>query len=155
MDAWLGKYAEFTKNVSDKADSSYAGAGAAGGLGFAFLAYTNASLKSGIDIVLQETRIEDDIKRADVVVTGEVRLDSQTVMGKAAIGVAKLAKKHGKKVIAFCGCTTADAEACNEHGIDAYFPIVRGVTTLEDALNSSNAYKNLNATAYQVFRLLI
>lgn len=154
MDAWLGKYAELTKNVSDKADSSYAGAGAAGGLGFAFLAYTNASLKSGIDIVLQETRIEDDIRRADVVVTGEGRLDSQTVMGKAPIGVAKLAKKHGKKVIAFCGCTTADAEACNEHGIDAYFPILRTVTTLDEALDKENAYQNLRATAYQVFRLI-
>jgi glycerate kinase len=76
-------------------------------------------------------------------------------MGKAPIGVAKLAKKYGKKVVAFSGCVTEDAEICNEHGIDAYFPIVRGVTTLEDALNSSNAYKNLNATAYQVFRLLI
>ncbi len=154
MDAWLGKYAELTKNVSDKADSSYAGAGAAGGLGFAFLAYTNASLKSGIDIVLQETRIEDDIKRADVVVTGEGRLDSQSVMGKAPIGVAKLAKKHGKKVIAFCGCTTADAEICNEHGIDAFFPILRSVCTLDEALDKDNAYKNLVATATQVFRLI-
>lgn len=154
MDAWLGKYAELTKNVSDKADSSYAGAGAAGGLGFAFLAYTNASLKSGIDIVLQETRIEDDIRRADVVVTGEGRLDSQSVMGKAPVGVAKLAKKYGKKVIAFCGCTTADAEICNEHGIDAFFPILRSVCTLDEALDKSNAYNNLKATAYQVFRLI-
>lgn len=155
MDNWLENYAEISKTVSKKADKNYAGVGAAGGLGFAFLAFTNAALKSGIQIILEEIDIENDIKNADIVVTGEGRLDSQTVMGKAPIGVAKLAKKYGKKVVAFSGCVTEDAEICNEHGIDAYFPIVRGVTTLEDALNSSNAYKNLNATAYQVFRLLI
>ncbi len=155
MDNWLEKYAEISKTVSKKADKNYPGSGAAGGLGFAFLAFTNATLKSGIQIVLEEIDIENDIKNADIVVTGEGRLDSQTVMGKAPIGVAKLAKKYGKKVVAFSGCVTEDAEVCNEHGIDAYFPIVRGVTTLEDALSPLNAYKNLNATAYQVFRLLI
>ena len=76
-------------------------------------------------------------------------------MGKAPIGVAKLAKKYDKKVIAFSGCVTEDAEICNENGIDAFFPILRDVTTLEEALDVDNAYKNLTATAYQVFRLLI
>ncbi len=155
MDTWLENYAEIAKTVSDKADKDYAGAGAAGGLGFAFLSFTNAVLKSGIELVLQETNIENDIKTADIVVTGEGRLDSQTVMGKAPIGVATLAKKHGKKVIAFSGCVTDDAELCNEHGIDAFFPILRQVTTLEDALDTDTAYKNLTATAYQVFRLLV
>ena len=75
-------------------------------------------------------------------------------MGKAPIGVAKLAKKYGKKVIAFCGCTTKNAEVCNQHGIDAFFPILRTVTTLEEALEKNNAYENLRATAYQVFRLI-
>lgn len=155
MDAWLEKYAELAKTVSGMADKDHAGAGAAGGLGFAFLAFTNATLKSGIEIVLEETGVEADIKNADIVVTGEGRLDSQTVMGKAPIGIAKLAKKYGKKVIAFSGCVTEDAEICNEHGIDAFFPVVRGVTTLEEALDPNNAYRNLSATAYQVFRLLI
>lgn len=154
MDAWLENYAEITESVSGKANKDHAGAGAAGGLGFAFLAYTNATLKSGIDIVLEEINIVDDIKAADIVITGEGRLDSQTVMGKAPIGVAKLAKKFGKKVIAFCGCATPDAEICNEHGIDAYFPILRNVTTLEEALDIQNAYDNLHGTAYQVFRLM-
>ena len=152
MDVWLMNYAEIAKTVSEKADENYSGAGAAGGLGFAFLAFTNAVLKSGIKMILEETKIENDIKEADIVVTGEGRLDSQSVMGKAPIGVARLAIKYGKKVIAFSGCVTEDAEVCNEHGIDAYFPIVRGVTTLDDALNIDNAYKNLEATAYQVFR---
>ena len=155
MDLWLSNYAELAKKISDTADKDYAGTGAAGGLGFAFLGFTNATLQSGIKIILEQTRIEDYIKDADIVVTGEGRLDSQTVMGKAPIGVAALAKKYGKKVIGFSGCVTEDAEVCNEHGIDAFFPIVRGVTTLEDALNKENAYKNLTATAKQVFRLLI
>lgn len=155
MDAWLGRYADIARSVSDRADPDCEGAGAAGGLGFAFVAFTNATLSPGIDIVLDEIKLEDDIKRADIVVTGEGRLDSQSVMGKAPVGVARLAKKYGKKVIAFCGCATEDAEVCNEHGIDAFFPILRAVTTLEQALDTDNAYGNLKRTAYQVFRLLM
>lgn len=155
MDAWLAKYAQVAKTVSRKADENHMGAGAAGGLGFAFLSFTNATLKSGTQIVLEEIGLEADIRNADIVVTGEGRLDAQTVMGKAPIGVAKLAKKYGKKVIAFSGCVTEDAEVCNENGIDAFFPVVRGVTTLQEALNTQNAYKNLSAAAYQVFRLLL
>lgn len=155
MDAWLREYSKIAKTVSDKADENYAGAGAAGGLGFAFLSFTNATLKSGIDIVLEEIKIENDIKDADIVITGEGRLDSQTVMGKAPIGVAGLAKKYGKRVIAFSGSVTEDAEVCNEHGIDAFFPILRGIVTLEEALDVDNAYKNLSATAYQVLRLIL
>ena len=155
MDGWLANYARLAKTVSAKADAQAAGAGAAGGLGFAFLAFTNAVLRSGVETVLEETNLEAEVKTADIVVTGEGRLDSQTVMGKAPIGVAKLAKKYGKKVIAFSGCVTEDAEVCNEHGIDAFFPILREITTLEEALASDKAYRNLTATAYQVFRLLL
>lgn len=154
MDIWLNNFAELSKTISNKADKDSAGAGAAGGLGFAFLSFTNSALKSGIEIILEETIIENDIKNADIVVTGEGRLDSQTVMGKAPIGIAKLAKKYNKKVIAFSGCVSDDAEICNDYGIDAFFPILRNVTTLEDALDTNNAYKNLSSTAYQVFRLL-
>lgn len=155
MDSWLKNYAGIAKTVSQKADENYSGAGAAGGLGFAFLTFTNAALKPGIQVVLEATDIEKHIKDADIVVTGEGRLDSQTVMGKAPVGVADLAKKYGKKVIAFSGCVSDDAEICNDYGIDAFFPILRNVTNLEDALEINNAYKNLEATAYQVFRLLL
>lgn len=154
MDAWLAKYADTAKSVFPNADPEYPGAGAAGGLGFAFMTFMNASLESGISIILDETELEKHIADADIVVTGEGRIDFQTAMGKAPIGVAKLAKKHGKRVIAFAGCVTEDAEECNEHGIDAFFPIVRGVTTLDEALDRQNAYNNLKAAAYQVFRIL-
>lgn len=155
MDTWLKSYAELAKTVSDKADKDYPGTGAAGGLGFAFLSFTNAALRSGVEIILDELNMEEDIRNAQIVVTGEGRLDSQSVMGKAPIGVAKLAKKYGKRVIAFSGCVTDDAEICNDHGIDAYFPILRSITTLEAALDLTNAWQNLSATAYQVFRLLL
>lgn len=155
MDSWLKRFATLTKRYNPKVDMDHPGAGAAGGLGFAFLAYTNATLESGIKIIMEETGLESAIADADLIVTGEGRLDHQTVMGKAPIGVAKLAKKYGKKVIAFSGCVVSGAEVCNDHGIDAFFPIVRGVTTLEDALNTENAYQNLMDSAYQVFRLLL
>ena len=103
MDQWLGAYAELAKERFPKADPKYPGTGAAGGMGFAFLTFTDAVLESGINIVLDETKLEDYIKDADLVITGEGRMDGQTAMGKAPVGVAKLAKKYGKKVIAFAG----------------------------------------------------
>lgn len=154
LDDALLKYAQKTKLVFANADESKEGAGAAGGLGFAFQTFLNASLESGIQIVLSETGLEQEIQSSDLVITGEGRLDGQTVMGKAPIGVARLAKKYGKKVIAFSGCVAEDARICNEHGIDAYFPILRGVCTLEEALEKETAISNLTDTAEQVFRLI-
>ncbi|MBQ7957419.1 MAG: glycerate kinase [Clostridia bacterium] len=154
MDLWLEKYAAIAKTISPDADSDFPGAGAAGGLGFAFHTFTNSVLESGIDIIIDAIGLEDSIKNCDIVVTGEGRLDSQTVMGKAPIGVAKLAKKYNKKVIAFSGIIGNGAEICNEHGIDAFFPIIRTITTAENAMKPDNAYKNLTDTAYQVFRLI-
>ena len=154
MDSWLLKYANIAKALSDKADPDLPGAGAAGGLGFAFATFTNASLEPGIQIILEETHLEKYIKNADLVITGEGRLDAQTVMGKAPAGVANLAKKYGKRVIAFAGCVTDDAAVCNEHGIDAFFPVLRNIITAKDAMNTETAYKNLVDTACQVFRLI-
>ena len=154
MDAWLDQFAEISQETFENADANQPGTGAAGGLGFAFLSFLNARLQSGITIVLGETRLEDYIKDADLVVTGEGRLDSQTVMGKAPAGVAELAQKHGKKVIAFSGCVTEDATVCNEHGIGAFFPILRTVVPLAEAMNAETARKNMTATAEQVFRLV-
>ena len=154
MDKALAEYARLTRKILPESDPDAKGSGAAGGLGFAFRSYLGASLLPGIGIILEETRLEDYIKDADLVVTGEGRLDSQTAMGKAPIGVAALAKKHGKRVIAFSGAVTDDAELLNKHGIDAFFPILRRITTLEEALDKSTAYKNLTATAYQVFGLI-
>ena len=130
------------------------GAGAAGGLGFAFKAFLNAELIPGVDLILSETRLEDFIRDADIVITGEGRLDGQTVMGKAPIGVARLAKRYGKRVLAFSGILGDGVEAVNAAGIDAYFPILRNLVSLEDALDVKNAAVNLTSTVEQVFRVL-
>ena len=154
MDLWLKNYSSVVEKALKNAYSNYPGAGAAGGLGFAFKSFLNAQLDSGVKIILEETKLEEYIKNADLVVTGEGRLDFQTAMGKAPIGVAELSKKHNKKVIAFAGSVTDDATICNEKGIDAYFSIMQVVSTLDEALDKNNAEKNLFNTAYQVFRLL-
>lgn len=154
MDAWIKHFSNVAKEKYERADTEAKGAGAAGGLGFAFLTFTNAALESGISIVLKETKLEEYIKEADIVVTGEGRLDGQTAMGKAPIGIANIAKKYGKTVIAFAGCVTEDATICNENGIDAFFPILRNICDLSEAMDKDNAYKNLKATTCQVFRLI-
>ncbi len=154
MDGWLKNYSKIVKEKYPDADCEYPGTGAAGGLGYAFFNFTNSKLESGIKIVLDETKLEEYVKNADIVVTGEGRLDHQTVMGKAPVGVANIAKKYNKKVIAFSGSVTEDAGVCNEHGIDAFFPILRRIVTLEEAMQTDTAKKNLTDTAEQVFRLL-
>ncbi|MDO4621295.1 MAG: glycerate kinase, partial [Lachnospiraceae bacterium] len=154
MDQWLQSYAALSRQKYPHADSSHAGTGAAGGLGFAFLTYTNAVLESGIKIILEETALEQYVKDADLLVTGEGRLDSQTVMGKAPIGAAKIAKKYNKKVIAFSGCVADDAGVCNAHGIDAFFPILRETVSLSEAMEHDLAERNMTAAAEQVFRLI-
>jgi len=88
------------------------------------------------------------------VVTGEGRLDFQTAMGKAPVGVARLAKKHNKMVVAFAGAVTRDATECNKNGIDAFFPILREICTLDKAMEKEYAAENLAATAEQVFRII-
>ena len=149
LDAALANFATVSGG-----DADCPGAGAAGGLGFAFRTFLRGELESGVGLVLKETGFEERVQQADLVITGEGRLDGQTIMGKAPIGVAAMAKKYNKKVIAFCGCVGEGASKVNEHGIDAFFPILRTVGTLEEALDCANASKNLTDTTEQVFRCL-
>ena len=148
--------AHFARVTSESLENDYMntpGAGAAGGLGFAVLAYVGATLTPGIELILDAVGLEDELSGADVVVTGEGRLDFQTAMGKAPVGVARLAKKYNARVVAFAGSVTKEATACNKEGIDAFFPILRGVCTLADAMDPVNARNNMIATVEQVFRL--
>ncbi len=153
MDAWLSHYADIVKATVPTADQNAAGAGAAGGMGFALKTFLGATLTGGIDLVLQKLPLAARIKNADLVITGEGRLDRQTVMGKTPIGVAAVAKQFRKPVIAFAGGVTADATVCHEHGIDAFFPIVRGVCTLDEAMHPETAKANMTAAAEQAARL--
>lgn len=154
LDRGLKNYSIITKDLIGKDLLNHPGSGAAGGLGFAFLAYLNGNLQPGIDIILEAIHLEEDILDADYVITGEGKLDIQTAMGKAPVGVAKLAKKYNKKVIAFAGGVTKDAYKCNEAGIDAYFSIMQVPMPLEKAMETEVARENLKNTVEQVFRLI-
>lgn len=154
LDKGLKNFAEVVKKDLSKDIAHIEGAGAAGGLGFGFLGFLNSKLESGIKIILDEIKLEEVVKDADIVITGEGRLDNQTAMGKAPIGVAKLAKKHGAKVIAIAGCTTPDAVKCNEEGIDAYFSIVNKAMAIDEAMKKENATQNMIETTIQIFNLI-
>lgn len=154
LDTLLKRYAELTMAVLPDADPDAEGAGAAGGLGFALLAYLGAKMQSGIELVIDVTGLEEKIKGADIVVTGEGRLDGQSCMGKAPVGVARIARKYGKPCIAFSGAVSADAVKLAEYGIDAFFPIVRKPVTLTEAMDIENAKRNMEDTVRQVFNLI-
>ena len=155
LDGWLMNFATVSsKRNFLKADPLAPGTGAAG-TGFCFPSlFLQGKLEPGIDIVLETIALEAALLDADLVITGEGRLDEQTAMGKAPVGVAKLAKKHKKTVIAFAGSVTSGARECNKQGIDAYFPILRQITTLEEAMDNEQAAQNLADTTEQVMRLV-
>lgn len=117
MEQSMQCFSALVKAYDPDSDADLSGSGAAGGLGFALRTFLHAELKPGIDIVIRQTGLAAAIRHADIVVTGEGRLDAQTVMGKVPAGIAQTAKKYGKPVIAFCGCVGEGAEICNQHGI--------------------------------------
>ena len=106
MDLWMKHYSELVKEYNPAANSEAPGSGAAGGLGFAFRSFLQGELKSGVSLILEETKLSEKMQGADLVITGEGRLDEQSAMGKAPIGVAKLAKEQGIPVIAFAGAVS-------------------------------------------------
>lgn len=154
LDAGLEHFANIVAKHKGEDFANKPGAGAAGGLGFAFTAFLGGELESGVKIILDETKLEEELKDADIVMTGEGRLDHQTVMGKAPIGVAQLAKKYNCKVIGVAGATTKEAITCNEAGIDAFFSIVNGAMSLKEAMKPEIAYENMKQTTQQIFNLI-
>ncbi len=149
------------ENLTGKADRYTPGAGAAGGLGYAFLMFLGGKLMPGIDIVLSETGLEADVEWADTVITGEGRIDAQTMMGKTPSGVAKLAKKHGKYVIAIGGCLGDGAEKCVKEGVFNECYAVNNVLGIDDsdpeqvrtAMKPENAAANLTTCAAKITEL--
>ena len=154
MDAAAERFSKVCAEYFGRDASALAGAGAAGGMGYALAEFLDAELIPGAELVLQAAGIEKELPGADYAVTGEGRLDSQSVMGKVPVGVAKLAGKYGVPTIAIAGCAAESAKICNDHGIAAYFPIPPGACTLEEAMDKKTAAQNLSRTAEQVFRLL-
>ena len=157
MEQWdsrIARYASVCEAFTGRSSRELPGAGAAGGLGFALLNFLQAELKPGAELVLETVRLEEELRDCDLVITGEGRLDGQTVMGKAPIRTAQLAKRWGIPVAAVAGAAGPEAVRCNEAGIDAFFPIPSAPLSLEEAMEKETARKNLSLTAEQIIRLL-
>jgi len=154
MDRWLSRYADMTAAALRRDVRMREGSGAAGGLGFALTAYLNARLGSGAKAVIEATDLERKIAQADILITGEGKLDFQSCMGKAPVEAAWLAKKHGKKVIVLAGAVADTADGGCDWGVDAFFPIVGSPCALSEAMEKVNARRNMTRTAEQAFRLL-
>ncbi len=137
LDKNLAHYADVIKATNGRDVIDISGAGAAGGLGAALLGLFDASLRPGIDIVMDAVRLSDVIKDADLVITGEGRIDSQTIHGKTPIGVARTAKRYDIPVIAIAGSTAKDCAIVHKHGIDAVYSVVLGATDLPTALKEA------------------
>ncbi|RVT57439.1 glycerate kinase [Niallia taxi] len=133
LDENLAHYAEIIEKDLGVKIADVPGAGAAGGLGGGLLAFMQAELSRGVDIVMEAAKLSDIIAGADLVITGEGKIDGQTIFGKTPIGVAKTAKKHGVPVIGIAGNVAGDSDAVHEYGIDAIFSIVPGAVSLQEA----------------------
>jgi len=149
MDEWIFNYSELLKNKYHMGDAYYPGVGAAGGVGYCFKTFLNAELKKGIDLVVEKIKLEQEIKTCDLVITGEGKLDAQTLKGKTPLGVASLAKKHHKKIIAFCGIAGDDCDKVLSV-MDAYYPILDHIDNLQEALDPINASRNLTNKVKEV-----
>jgi glycerate 2-kinase len=152
LDANLAHYAGVLKEQLGKDLIDFPGAGAAGGLGAGLLAFTSAELRSGIELVIDFTKLEDKVKMADFVLTGEGGIDFQTQYGKTPYGVAQAAKKYGKPVIALAGYV-GEVDVLYDKGIDAIFGILPKATSLEEALAAGR--ENIEKTAENIARLLV
>lgn len=153
LDKSLTNYAEVIKREFNIDVANIEGAGAAGGLGAALLIFLNGELKRGIELIIKHTDLENKIKDADFVFTGEGAIDNQTIFGKTPMGVASIAKKNNVKTIAFAGKIGEGVENLYDVGINSIFGIIRGVCSLDEALK--NGEINLEKTVENVVRTLI
>jgi len=157
LDDALSHLADVTEEVLKTDNRNLPGAGAAGGLGFAFASYLDGDLRPGVEIVLDAVLPEKELSEADIVVTGEGRFDGQTAMGKAPVGIAKRAKEKDCMVLVFAGSIEPQGVRKVQDEmqlVDGAFPILPGVMTLEEAMQKTVAYENMSYTAEQVFRVI-
>ncbi len=153
MDQWLAQYARLVRQAFPNADEEAAGSGAAGGLGFAFQAFLRGKLQSGSSLVMELTGLEQEIAQADLVLTGEGRLDGQTAFGKAPSVVAKTAGKYGVPVLGFAGTVEGSSAELQNSGLCAWFPIIRRPVTLQESMKPEYAAESLADSVEQVMRL--
>jgi glycerate kinase len=148
LDANLQRYADIVKRDLGQDVADMPGAGAGGGIAAAMVVFLNGRLRPGVEIVLEAVGLDAAVRDADLVVTGEGRIDGQTVQGKTPMGVARVSRAHGKPVIGIGGSLAADADAVHSHGIEAVFAAVRRPCSLEEALGA--AEDNLRQAARNV-----
>jgi glycerate kinase len=153
LDAALAHYARILREQWGVEVADAPGAGAAGGLGAGLLAFCQAEMHPGTDLVLDATGFDTEVRACQLVVTGEGRLDGQTVRGKVVAGVARRAQQAGVPVVALAGSLAEGAEdALNAAGLAAAFSIVEGPTTVERAMQ--NAYRLVAGASYRIARLV-
>ena len=152
LDRNLEYFAGLIKEQLGKDISSIPGSGAAGGLGAGMLTFLNAKLMRGFDMIAEMVNLEEKIIEADLVITGEGKIDSQTQFGKTPFGVAMLASKHNKPVIAVAGAVGSGTEVLYNYGINAIFPITDRPMTLEESIQGSQEL--LERTGERVARML-
>lgn len=152
LDGALERYAKIIERDLDINVLELSGGGAAGGMGAGLYAFCGAELRPGIEIVTEALGLAEQLADADLVITGEGRIDSQTIHGKVPVGVAKVAKRYNKPVIGIAGSLTEDAGVVHDHGLDAVFSVIYTVCTLEEALR--NARDNVRITARNVAAVL-
>ncbi|QIQ20595.1 glycerate kinase [Zophobihabitans entericus] len=150
LDQNLSHFADIIKRDLGLDVATVPGTGAAGGMGIALLAFLNATLKPGIEIITGMLGLEELIKNADLVITGEGRVDNQSVNGKVPVGVAKLAQRHQKPVIAIAGSLGDKVEIVYPYGITAVYSVLNKITTLKEALDPKTAADNLRLCARNV-----
>lgn len=152
LDNNLKHYADIIRKQLNKDIEHLPGSGAAGGLGAGLVAFLNAKLSRGIDIVIKYTNLEKLIVDADLVFTGEGSIDSQTKYGKVPYGVSITAKKYNVPVIVIAGNVSGDVETLYEYGFNAFFSITQGVCSLEGALR--DAASNIERTSENIGRII-
>lgn len=152
MDGWIKNFAELAAKTFNLEKISVEGDGAAGGLGFAFRTFLKGELLPGVDLILDTLKISENLRDADILITGEGCIDNQTLQGKAPAGVAKLAKSINPKikVVAIGG----GVQNISNSEIDAVFSILRAPMTLETAMQKSTAQKNISETVENIIKLI-
>ncbi len=153
LDGNLGSFAAVVEKSTGKRLENIPGAGAAGGLGYGLMAFLGARLESGIDLILEAARFDENLKEADLVITGEGKLDKQSLMGKAVSGIASRCVKNNVPVVALAGTVSVSREQLKKSGVTAAFSIQMESTDLETAIR--NTHENLLFTSEQIIRLML
>ena len=154
LDEQLRLFADVVLSDGNKSLAEFPGSGAAGGLGFGFLAFLNSELKSGIKIILEQLDIKNKIKDVDIVITGEGKIDRQSSMGKVIQGIGRVCKEEGVTCIALSGNTNEADFSVNEVGVTAFFSIINSPITLKEAMYKKNTLSLIEKQSEQIFKLI-